>query len=89
MYDFKESSASAVYYNTVSDVLDDIQGKGYLVTEAHVQAIRSKLLADKTSWHNAMIGLVNKAFELGTDKSWWEKEQLIQEIKECNYDVKQ
>lgn len=96
MFEFRESASSTMYYNSISEVLDDIKDKSYLVNQAQIEAIRMKLLTDKTSWHSVMIGLINTAYTLGLNDgirpygdSWKDKEQLISDVKEGIYDVEQ
>lgn len=92
VFEFRESASSTMYYNSISEVLDNIQDKGYSITQAQIEAIRMKLMTDKTNWHNVMIKLINAAYDIGkheTMRQWEQKEKLIADVKEGIYDVEQ
>lgn len=53
------------YYSTVTEVLDDMVGANYAITEAQINGIRDLLELIRNEYRNNMLHILMQAYECG------------------------
>ena len=76
------------YYNSIGEVLDDMDGTNYVVTQAQIKAIRELIEIDKVEYRNKMLKIAGIAYEAGRKFSWNEFEALKTDVIKGGFDVR-
>ena len=84
----KITESNKKYYNSIGEVLDDMDGVNGAITEAQIKAIRELIEIDKVEYRNKMLKIAGIAYEAGRKFSWNEYDALHTDIIKGGFDVR-
>ena len=76
------------YYSTVTEVLDDMVGANYAITEAQINGIRALLESIRNEYRNSMRYILMEAYEAGKEQDGEAYDRLLRKIGDGAYDSK-
>lgn len=74
------------YYNTVTEILDDMIGVNYAITEVQINGIRDLLESIRTEYRNNMLHILIEAYEAGNELDEESYVKLYAKIGSGGYD---
>ena len=84
----KITESKRIHYNSIGEVLDDMDGVNGAITEAQIKAIRDLIEIDKVEYRNKMLKIAGIAYEAGRKFSWNEYDALHTDIIKGGFDVR-
>ena len=84
----KITESKRIHYNSIGEVLDDMDGANGAITEAQIKAIRELIEIDKVEYRNAMLKVIGIAYEAGRKFAWNEFEALKTDVIKGGFDVR-
>ena len=70
------------YYSKVTEILDDMDGANYMITDAQIKGIRDLLQIIRNEYRNNMRSILARAYEAGRADDEFGYEQIY--LKICN-----
>ncbi len=74
------------YYSTVTEVLDDMIGANYAITEAQINGIRALLENIRNEYRNSMRYILMEAYEAGKEQDDEKYDRIYNKISDGGYD---
>ncbi len=74
-------------YGSIKEVLDDMDGANWVITQEQVKTIRDLMETNKADYRNKMIKVVHLAYEAGRKHDTMERQALVDEIVSGGFDV--
>ena len=76
------------YYNTVNEILDDMIGVNYAITEVQINGIRDFLGLIRAEYRNNMRNILMWAYDVGKENDGEAYDRLLRKIGDGAYDSK-
>lgn len=74
------------YYNTVNEILDDMIGVNYAITELQINGIRDFLELIRAEYRNSMRYILMEAYEAGKEQDDEKYDRIYNKISDGGYD---
>ena len=78
----------AKHYSAITEILDDMDGVNYAITEAQINGIRDLLESIRTEYRNNMRHILMCAYDAGKEQDGEAYDRLLRKIGDGAYDSK-